>query len=86
MSSKTDDWVEMDADEFLEDILPLLDPDEGDLLQVVYLRLGNGELLPFIGLPLSHEQFASIDGLGLGDQVQIGFEDISVAPTPRTYQ
>lgn len=61
----------MTNQEFSKMIEPILDPEDGDLLQVIYLRLADGTLLPFLGPVIAREEFEGIDGLGLGDLVEV---------------
>lgn len=67
----------MTNEEFSSLIQPVLEPEDGDLLQVIYLRLANGTLLPFLGPLLDKEEFEKIDGLGLGDVVEVRLEDFA---------
>jgi len=67
---------DFDLDELVETLKPILDPNEGDVLQVVYLRLGDGQMTPFVGLPMSREAFKGVDGLGLGDLIEVRYDDM----------
>lgn len=58
-------------DDFDQMIRPLLQPEDGDVLQVLYLRLSNGAILPFIGAPMAEEDWEKIEGIGRGEFVQI---------------
>lgn len=58
-------------DDFDQMIRPLLAPEDGDVLQVVYLKLASGAVVPLIGAPMSEEEWESVEGIGRGEFVQI---------------
>lgn len=62
----------MYADEdFDQMIRPLLEPEDGDVLQVLYLKLANGMLVPFIGAPMAEKEWENIDSIGRGEYIQV---------------
>lgn len=56
-------------------IRPLLEPEDGDFLQVLYVQLTDGTLIPFIGAPMLEEDLATVQGIGLGEYIQIEDEE-----------
>jgi hypothetical protein len=48
-----------------------LDPDEGELLRIVYLRKKNGVMLAFIGALIDETEFEQIDGMVMGEVIEI---------------
>lgn len=61
----------MQNEDFDQMIRPLLAPEDGDVLQVLYLRLSTGAVVPFIGAPMAEDDWEKIDAIGRGEFVQI---------------
>lgn len=65
-----------DDDDLQQLIEEILDPEEGTLLQIVYLKQKNGTLIPFVGPMLTKTDFEAVEGLGLGEAFQVMFDDV----------
>lgn len=68
-----------DPETFFERILtPILSPDDGTMLQVVYVKMKDGSKHPLIGAPMPEKDWQQIEQLEEGEVVQIdlrGYED-----------
>jgi hypothetical protein len=54
-----------------------LDPDEGELLRIVYLRKKNGVMLAFVGALIDETEFEQVDGMVMGEVIEIrGRDDV----------
>lgn len=62
-------------DQGVEDALAILSPKEGTLLRVLYLKLGNGTVLPFLGPYLDSGDLKSATSFALGDNILIEYTD-----------
>lgn len=65
-----------DPETFFERILtPLLSPDDGTMLQVVYVKMKDGSKHPLIGAPMPEKDWQQIEQLEEGEVVQIDLHD-----------
>jgi len=62
-------------DTFDDLIRPILQPNQGDSLQVLYVRLSNGMLVPFIGAPMPPEEWEQVEAIAQGETVLIDYVD-----------
>ena len=69
-------YLDLNDDDDLQQLIEdILDPEEGALLQIVYLKQKNGTLIPFVGPMLTKSDFEAVEGLGLGESFQVMFDD-----------
>lgn len=60
------------ADDYLDDLLsPILDPEDGQLIQVLYLQQEDGTIQAFVGAPMTIEQLRQVKALALGEVVAV---------------
>lgn len=65
-----------DPEIFFERILlPLLCPEHGDQLQVVYVKLKDGSMHPMLGAPMQENDWNQIEELEAGELVQINLKE-----------
>jgi len=59
----------------LEDALSILAPESGTTLRVLYVKLENGTIMPFLGPFIDQETLVKIQSLSLGEQLVVDYDD-----------
>jgi hypothetical protein len=63
-------------DAYLDDILAaILEPEDGQLIQVLYVQQADGVVRAFVGAPMSEKDLHQVQGIALGEIVAVELSD-----------